>query len=194
MIVLEKQKLAIITPPHTASGNLHRALCSPDFGGFWIVGHSPLGYMDHHITNVPPAWAHYQIACVIRDPIDRLRGLYVHHTISAERIQTAPLTWPRYVAAVATDSAGQLPNALDRFTITRLLHKQPIAETIRFEHLAEDLAKFIGRPVPLAPGWTDDGQHPPIAELFPDDESPMRFLAAAWSLPDRARFGYALPW
>jgi hypothetical protein len=30
MILLQKQKLVIVTPPHTGSGALHKTLCTPE--------------------------------------------------------------------------------------------------------------------------------------------------------------------
>jgi hypothetical protein len=43
MILLQKQKLVIVTPPHTGSGALHKTLCTPEIGGIWVNGINPDG-------------------------------------------------------------------------------------------------------------------------------------------------------
>ena len=60
MIVFEDRKLVIITPPHTASGNLHRACCK--LGAYHVLGPTPdgAGY-DHHCATIGEGWKDYQI-------------------------------------------------------------------------------------------------------------------------------------
>jgi hypothetical protein len=107
---------------------------------------------------------------------------------------TPALLWPQYVTALATERWGVLPSYLDHYTISRWLHKTALQEVIRFESLPEELLRVVGEPVELAPGWTDDGEHPPLEELYSDLNLAVRFHAAAWSLPDRVRWDYKLPW
>lgn len=193
MIVLENKQLVILTPPHTASKNLHEALCRPPHNGLWVVGRNPDGHIDHHVSIASEPWLHFRIACVVRDPLERLRGLWVHHCISCRRLGTPALLWPQYVMSLSTERWGVLPSYLDHYTISRWLHKTALQEVIRFEALQEELLRVLGEPVELAPGWTDDGEHPSMEELFAE-ENKIRFHAAAWSLPDRVRWDYKLFW
>ena len=69
MIVDEARKLVILTPPHTASRNLHKALCQPPFDCRWICGPNPAGFWDHHVVVVPSEWQHYGRYLVVRNPM-----------------------------------------------------------------------------------------------------------------------------
>jgi hypothetical protein len=194
LIVLESKQLVILTPPHTASKHLHEALCCPPHNGLWVVGHNADGNVDHHVAIPSEPWRHFQVVCVVRNPLERLRGLWVHHLVYARRQGFPPLLWPQYVAAVVTERWGVLPSFLDHFTIARWLHKTAVQDVIRFESLADELLRVVGSPVELAPGWTDDGEHPLLEELYAETNPGVRFHAAAWSLPDRVRWDYGLPW
>jgi len=81
VILLQKQKLVLVTPPHTASGALHKILCSPEYGGIWVNGENPDGGIDHHYGRVHDGWIHdgYKVILVIREPLARVYGLYKHY-------------------------------------------------------------------------------------------------------------------
>jgi hypothetical protein len=75
LIVLEEKDLVIITPPHTASRHLHKALCGPPHNGRWICGPNPAGTWDHHVVVVPSEWQDLRRVLVVRNPMTRLVGL-----------------------------------------------------------------------------------------------------------------------
>jgi hypothetical protein len=81
MILLEREKLVIVTPPHTGSGALHRILCKADVGGIWVNGPNPDGGIDHHYGAIHQGWTHdgYSVILLIREPYARKYGLYKHY-------------------------------------------------------------------------------------------------------------------
>ena len=81
MILLEREKLVIVTPPHTGSGALHRILCKADIGGIWVNGPDPDGGIDHHYGAIHQGWEHdgYTVIFIIREPYARKYGLYKHY-------------------------------------------------------------------------------------------------------------------
>lgn len=189
MIVLDDSQTVIITPPHTASGNLHRALCGPPHNGRWVCGPSPSGVWMHHVVDVPTEWRHYRRLLVVREPLNRLVGLWLHYSWAVRDGQVTSgrtdLTWPAFVLAVAEDHPGYL-SWLYRWTITRLI--EPVDRldgTIRYERLANDLSGAVGN-VDLAPPYHAS---PDLSDWFGD--SRIRQLAEAWAQPDRLRFGYS---
>lgn len=152
MIVLEDRKLVILTPPHTASGNLHRALCGLEFGGKWVIGPTPdgTGY-DHHVMRVAEGWRDFRIALVVRHPLDRLIGLYEHHQEAARLNSWLPIAWWQFVAMVLEKNTDL--SWFYRTTISTLMPSR-VDHVLRFESLAAELCELLGS-VSLAPGWVD---------------------------------------
>lgn len=184
MIVIEQQRKVIITPPHTASGNLHRALCRETIGGRWVIGPNPDGEADHHTSHLAPDWLDFDVAVVVRHPLKRAIGLYEHHKVATEKHDWQPTPWWMFAAMVCMrhpdlswfyhysvcDLIG--PDVLDRAT------------PLRFETLASDVSAFVGQPVAL-PGasWTVD-QSAYLAEVGPCCQIQWRWES------DLERFGY----
>lgn len=154
MIVLEDRKLVILTPPHTASGNLHRALCSSQFGGMWAIGPTPDGSgYDHHVTRIAEGWRDFKVALVVRHPLDRLIGLYEHHQEATRLGGWQPIEWWMFVA-MALEQHRDL-SWFYRTTINDLIGTTNVDHVLRYESLDVDLIKLLGEPVPLSPGWVD---------------------------------------
>jgi len=100
MILLERQKLVIVTPPHTGSGALHRILCKADIGGIWVNGPNPDGGIDHHYGAIHQGWKHdgYSVILLIREPYARKYGLYKHYVWWLEKQGlTADVAYSKYL-------------------------------------------------------------------------------------------------
>lgn len=184
MIVLEDRKIVILTPPHTASGNLHRALCSPQFGGHWAIGPTPdgAGY-DHHTTHLAEGWHDFKVALVVRHPLDRLIGLYEHHQETTRLAGWEPIEWWMFVAMVLERNADL--SWFYRATISELIGDTRIDHVLRYESLDVELIGLLGERVTLAPGWVDARDL--SAFLFHGD---VCASAEWWGREDLQRFGY----
>ena len=100
MILLEREKLVIVTPPHTGSGALHRILCKADVGGIWVNGPNPDGGIDHHYGAIHQGWKHdgYSVILLIREPYARKYGLYKHYVWWLEKQGlTAEIPYSQYL-------------------------------------------------------------------------------------------------
>lgn len=100
MILLEREKLVIVTPPHTGSGALHRILCAADVGGIWVNGPDPDGVIDHHYGAIHQAWKDdgYSVILLIREPYARKYGLYKRYIswLNKQRL-TAEVPYDKYL-------------------------------------------------------------------------------------------------
>lgn len=187
MIVIPDKQIVIITPPHTASGNIHRSLCSPEFGGLWVNSPNPEGIPDQHGHGLSAAWYGFRQVLVVRNPLDRLVGLFLHHEWASEHnphLLTRPgLTWVEFVEAVVTDDTTKL-NWMFRWTITRLIEfAYRIDRVVRFESLQADLASHLGSTINIAPPYHDAN---PLADWFADPH--IAEVANHWAYPDFRRF------
>lgn len=183
MIVLEDRELVVMTPPHTASGNLHRALCAPSMGGFWAIGQTPDGKgYDHHVTQVSEGWRDFRVAVVVRHPLDRLIGLYEHHQESAKLNGWQPIAWWEFVAIVLSRHPDL--SWFYRTTISELIGDQVPDVILRYESLAADLEQLFGNVV-LPSGWTEQRDWSAYyAQIGPCCQ------AEWWGRSDMERFGY----
>ena len=155
MIVFENRRLVIITPPHTASGNLHRALCTERLGGRWVIGLNPDGEADHHTAELATSWRDWSVAVVIRHPLDRLIGLYRHHQGLSEQSGWDPIPWWMFAAMVLSDHPDLswfYKRSICELVAAELLER---ATLLRFETLTADVSNLLGDPVALSAGWSD---------------------------------------
>lgn len=81
MILLDKQRIVIVTPPKTASSALHDALCKSPVDGKLVIGPSMYdGNIDKHVCQIPNEAEGYLRVVVARHPLDRLVSLYCHYS------------------------------------------------------------------------------------------------------------------
>jgi len=197
MIVLEGRKLAIITPPHTASQNVQRALrwmcADPDLRAAWVMGPTPDGVSyDHHVVDLRNVWLEegYTTALVVRHPLDRLVGLWKHWLHYWEKSHAGKesilQSFPRFVQAVADDDEVRL-SWLFRYTIARLVGDRQIDRLIRFENLGADLAALLDVPVVLPPAY--ESAHADWRSYY---DSAALSLAIDWARDDIERYGYSV--
>lgn len=186
MILLEDRQLVILTPPHTASGNLHRALCGPWFGGRWVIGPTPdeSGF-DHHVMTVAEGWRSFRVAVVVRHPLERLIGLYEHHQHTAQLQGWEPIAWWQFVAMVLERNTDL--SWFYRSTISELLDRSKTQPRVvlKYETLNESLAELLGEPVDLPTDRTDDRNYD---EYF--HQCGVCLMAEHWGSADIERFGY----
>jgi hypothetical protein len=180
LIVDEVNRRCIITPPHTASRHLHKSLCRQD-GVYWLISPAPdgSGTWDHHGVHVSAEHRRFEVVLVVRDPIDRLRGLYRHLcNVHRERGMALP-GWGGFLHDVYTDAKHV--NWLFRWSISRLLGDVRPHVLIRFETLEQDVAA-IYPDIHLLPKYDE-----PYAERW---DPLTKWLAKEWSADDRKRWGY----
>lgn len=185
MIVLEDKKLVIITPPHTASGNLHRALCGTEFGGAWAIGPTPdgAGY-DHHVTKIAEGWKDFTVAMVVRHPLDRMIGLYDHHLELSRRSGWNEIPWWLFVA----QAISRHPDLswFYRTTISELSRGVDVDVILEFESLAVDLEEKLGLKVSMPHGWTQERSW----ESFYAQAGPC-CQVEWWASEDMQNYGYS---
>lgn len=192
MIALESKRLVIVTPPHTASGNLNRALCAPDWRGYRIDGATPTDpdVVSHHYAKIPTGFVsmRYRVALVVRHPLDRLIGLHRHamYAVRVEGCETFPENvedFATFVRLVAADD-----NRLEwlyRWTIDRLVGPLKPDVLIRFETLQQDINMLLGGNVEM------DGPHETAHDDWRTLHDPGTLaVATEWARPDLERFGY----
>lgn len=159
MIVFPEIKTLIITPPHTASGNLHRAFARK---GVWVEGPGPDGYCDHHFYSTHPQYFGYRKILVVRHPYTRFIGLYRHHLYYCETEGIASYGFEEYLKRVLENDLSL--SWMLRFTIVDLisyhLKKEVDASFLKEEFEIwkfEDLPKLpLGLPeVEMNSRWTN---------------------------------------
>lgn len=184
MIVLEDRELVILTPPHTASGNLHRALCGSEFGGHWAIGPTPDGSgHDHHIMKLAEGWKDFRVALVVRHPLDRMIGLYEHHQKLSEDNGWNLIPWWLFVAQALSKHADI--SWFYRTTICELIGDTQPDCVLRYESLSFDLENILGQSVPMLSGWTDAR----VWESFYAQVGPC-CQVEWWAACDMERWGY----
>lgn len=184
MIVLEERKLVILSPPHTASGNLHRALCSDEWGGRWAIGPTPdgAGY-DHHVTKLAEGWRDFKVALVVRHPLDRLIGLFEHHQELSKNQEWDVIPWWLFVAQVLEKHPDL--SWFYRTTISELVEDMSIHHVLRYETLEADLEALLGSPVTLSSRWTGER----VWSAFHAQIGPC-LQAEWWGREDMQRWSY----
>lgn len=166
MIVFEKKQIVIVTPPHTGSGSLHR-VCHA-MGAHWVIGPTPDGAgFDHHCAIVGNAWKDYKIALVVRDPVERLVGLYYHYQWWCLSRGEEPLTLDDYVLHL-DDVDDLYLSWFYRYTIARLMSTSRFEEVLRYENLASDVSRLLGTTIVLPPKKIE---HPPACFVWSADLS-----------------------
>lgn len=145
MIALHAHKLLIYTPPRTASLSLHMTLCQPPYNGIWLVGpagDNPKDY-DHHLTWIDPVQKDWRRVVVVRDELDRLVSLW-HHLVEfvAATYAAAACDFATYVKLAHVNDTSL--HWIYRWSIRRWAVPLLPFDTVRFEHLDDDLSQLIG--------------------------------------------------
>ena len=175
MIVLPDLELVIFTPPHTASGNVHQAVCGhSELTAWWVLGRWCDGQLqpDHHTMDVAPRWMSHRMALVWRDPVDRAEGLFRHQNWSRETLfEMDRMPWPRF-ADLLCKGGGATVWELFHWRIADFVGDRRIDRVVRFDRLQDDLSDLIGVQIQLPPAYDD-----PMEEIDPE-------MIRDWALPD----------
>ena len=117
MIVFRKIKTLMVTPPHTASGNLVRGFCPP---AKCIEGPNPDGLIDHHFCRID-RYLDYRKVLVVRHPYTRFVGLYQHYVDSfCKPANIFPLDFNSYTEWILEDHPDI--SWMYKYTITDLIN------------------------------------------------------------------------
>ena len=153
MIVMEDRKIVIITPPHTASGNLHKTLCKPPYSAYWVLGKwaKKQRKPDHHSAVVPGAWIDYNIALVWRDPIKRLGGLFLHlNWWRTKKRNKDSMTWDEFIEHVISGESSEVWEFYCA-RIADFVKNTRVDTVIRFSNLNDDINKLLCDTIALPP-------------------------------------------
>ena len=128
MVVIEKKKTLIFTPPKCGSTMFHQVMMPQ---GYRLDGPQFGNDIGKHTTYVPYGMLKYRKLCLVRDPEDRFRSLYNHYC--------------RVVADVSQEWYLERWESFFKFfsqTLGEML--PPIDGIIRLEHLQRDVEKQLG--------------------------------------------------
>lgn len=191
MIYFPERKIAIITPPHTASGNIHKTLCRQPFDGIWVHGPDPYtASINHHYAKIQGSWKldGIRIYLVVRNPYDRLVGLYLHYEWSINQIKTRPnILWENFLKDINTFNDNYW---MYKKTICQIIkdYDAQYDEIIRYETLEEDLSDIMGQPVSLPPKYHDFN----IIEDWYKNSELLDYVNDTWSIEDCNKFNYEI--
>jgi hypothetical protein len=184
MIVLPRYEKVIITPPHTASGNLHWCLCSPEWGGYWVVGPNRDGGIDHHFARMMGGWKNFESVLIVRHPFNRLIGLYLHYKWDRQKKGKEFVDWPEFALAVAKKSKKTLISYIFYTPIHDLVRFE-IDYVVKFPDIEEDLSRLLGATVKLQPPYHDK---PNLNDYYWDIN--LRMKIVEWGLNDCILYEY----
>lgn len=189
MIYIEDKNIIVVTPPHTASRNIHRALGSE---AYWVIGEDPFEEdgINHHCTKIHKAWIRRKIIgeplsiyIVCRDPYTRLVGLFLHHEWSQEKgLSQRYLCWEEFV--YNRDNLNWMFNK----TISQFISASGLEnyEIIVYEKIEEELSNILETKISLPPRY-----HDPIKfEEWYYDSTLLKHVNETWAKDDCELFGY----
>jgi len=199
MIYFPERKIAIITPPHTASQHTHKGLCRQPFDGIWVHGPDPYrNQIDHHYAKIQNSWKldGVKTYLVVRNPYDRLIGLYLHYewwTTQPDICIIPDGVRAKSIAISWDDNFLKIIRERDEHwiyskTICQIMkdYNARYDEIIRYETLEEDLSDIMGQPVSLPPKYHNFN----IIEDWYKDPNLLDYVNKTWSAEDCNRFGY----
>tara|TARA_R110002020_G_C16093298_1_gene758079 strand:+ start:253 stop:843 length:591 start_codon:yes stop_codon:yes gene_type:complete len=190
MILIEDRNIVIITPPHTASRNIHRAMCRD---AYWVIGPDPFDKdgINHHCTKIHKGWHRRGIAVnlplkvyiICRDPYTRLVGLFLHYEWAQKHdLAQRYLCWEEFV--YNRNNLGWIFNK----TIAEFINASGIEEyePIKYERLEENLSGIIQEKVELPSKYHDLID---IKEWYYDPKL-LKHVNETWSSEDCELFDY----
>ena len=211
MIYFPDKHMVIITPPHTASRSVHKALCSPKHKGVWINGPTYHKVIDHHYArtdgirgvvthgNKELPDCELEVHVVVRNPYDRLIGLYLHHQWYMNTKKGQDISWEDYVNYNITEEPYKFdPQVywIHKKTISDLLRDNKISHDypvfpqeyglIRYEQLKTDLSRLLECQVDVGLAYHDANTP---EEWYPSGEL-RNNVTKNWALEDCTAFGY----
>ena len=155
MIILEDKQAVILTPPRTASEMLHRLLCRRN-NSYWVCSTDPHGYQNRHSTDIPMEWKTYKRFMVVRNPWERLLGLYDEHNRCRVARSQSPWSFVEYLdrrSELTWRHQWTLSGWASGLDIDGIIHHESIPEDLR-----EHLKITVRVPIDFHPRtrWKDD--------------------------------------
>ena len=132
MIILEDKEAVILTPPRTGSEMLHRTLCGRK-DRYWVCSIDPHGYQNRHSTEIPMEWKTYSRYIVVRNPWQRLLGLFEENNRWRQYRAQSPWSFIEYL-----DRRSEL-NWRHTWTLSGWASGLDIDGVIHHESIPEDL-------------------------------------------------------
>ena len=136
MIILEDKEAVILTPPRTGSLMLHRLLCRRK-NSYWVCSNDPHGFQNRHSTDIPMEWKTYKRFIVVRNPWQRLLGLYEEHNRWSQHRSQSPWSFIEYL-----DRRSEL-NWRHTWTLSGWASGLDIDGVIHHESIPEDLRTHL---------------------------------------------------
>jgi hypothetical protein len=191
MIYIEDKNIVIITPPHTASGSMHKGLGRE---AYWVLGPDPFSpeSINHHCAKLHSSWKkredlgkRLKVYIVCRNPYTRLVGLFLHYEWSQDKgLIRDYLCWEEFVY--------NKHNLIWFFnkTITEFIKASGLEnyEIIRYENLEEDLSKILGHEVSLPSKYHELVD---FKEWYYDPKL-LKYVNDNWAKEDCELFGYPM--
>ena len=191
MIYIEDKNIVIITPPHTASLNVHKGLGD---NAYWVLGEDPFdeNSINHHCVKVHNVWKRkkligepLQIYIVCRNPYTRLVGLFLHYEWSQKKgLIKKYICWEEFV--YNRDKLNWMFNK----TIAEFIKASGLEnyEIIRYERLEEDLSKILKHEVSLPPKYHE------LIDLKEWYHNPklLKYVNDNWAKEDCKLFDYPI--
>jgi hypothetical protein len=108
MIVFPDKQILILTPPHTASGFLHRFYCSQ--GAYFLVGPNSEDIVSHHYMRPHNAYDHFKKVLVVRRPFERYVGLFEHYNWWGQHTKSyEPVSFEFFVKEAILKDSPEFP-------------------------------------------------------------------------------------
>ena len=188
MILLEKCRTLIITPPKCGTHSLHLALCREPYGGVTVIGPSMGGgRIDRHVTTIPCEADDFTIVAVVRNSYDRLVSLW-HHLVRFDAMHgRGTMAFYIFAAHVGRrDSNTIAGDPMYGWNLTDHLAGMPDrTKFVKLESLREDLAA-LGIAIDHVPHELKS-QRKPWQKYY---DAGLLAMVEPWAGPDCERFGY----
>tara|TARA_Y100001963_G_scaffold108827_1_gene150462 strand:- start:216 stop:785 length:570 start_codon:yes stop_codon:yes gene_type:complete len=185
MIYFRDKKIVIITPPHVASGNLHKALCTDKHGGTYVIGPTYNNIVDHHYARLHTGWIHDKIKVflVVRNPFDRLYGLFLHYN-EFWKNKKPELSFSDFVIK------QRPPHWIYHKTISQFIRDHNIEgfEIIRFEGIEQNVSEVLEEKVSLPPAFHEPND---MRECY-NRKDVFDYVVENWAQEDCEQFSYGL--
>jgi hypothetical protein len=130
MIVLDTEKLIILTPNGVGSTALHVELCNRA-NNFWILGDNETGGIDSYVTRIPTRWKSYDRAVMVRNPYTRVAAMHSAYNDKRLAKNLEPITLGHYVDKIPLMRTPIISKWAENVAPYHVIHYESIAKDIR---------------------------------------------------------------
>lgn len=190
MLLFYEHKLALYTPPKTASTSLIETLCRPPYSGILCIG--PIGepgHFDHHSSVTPQGSFDWRKVAAVRHPLQRLVSLWGFFATNELKEGRGVYQFSHFALDVAE---RRHPFYFYSWNQCDVLGPGNY-ELVKVESLGADLHRIglLTRPddLPRTNYFLGSFQSPDWRELISPE---LKTALESWWRPDAERFGYAV--